>query len=701
MVTTHPSNKSKHPGKVDLPVSRQQNTEHSDDKDKEDDIRDCQLPRKKAATKKYQKAKKAAATEAIAQLELAMTEKDGQDLLQANRPSTSKVSKVPRKLSVSALSDPADETIIEDVMLIDTDQNNEHGVQNSDSPAGSNKPGAKLTKAQKVHKNIEAAKERAMEQQKGRAENEEDVVVVDSDVDNVKGIRRKRQKGRSCTCSKDGEPSSKKLKQDDLLFSSQPPQSGMINNWHQVVFVQVPNHSQKPGAAPKSAQGGTGGLEDELDNNEQLEAPGPDKGEQDPLLTPLMVQIIMNPPSNKAAQATSTATSTRPTPNEPPLCPPLDDEDIHNGEEQDDGACLESESPRPYMWKFKVVGHTITRPTPKPQGSATNSMQPVLSKTGSGKSNAGDKPRSKDRGYGSNMDREHHNNRATGRQRQQGKCNPPSRKSKHNSNKYNTEDDSSHRNFDALVVPMRIDFISTLDNMWDISDFTDEMQTIWDLALPNIKHTVSKLKDLVYKILMQCAYNYCSDFGECAKIIIAKYIEEQGWTSDEIQQVVAYIVPEQIPWVNEKGQKVFINPPIYPYMWKECRGDEKDPDASTTIYTESLTDVIDRIIMELSKINASSIHLHSISSMGTASRLNTIRQFTEGLWSYSTELIMESIDGATRRKWKKIFKGAAPFIDAHRKQPTRHTQTCYSDSIEDSVQLYRQIISTEQIQLGT
>lgn len=35
---------------------------------------------------------------------------------------------------------------------------------------------------------------------------------------------------------------------------------------------------------------------------------------------------------------------------------------------------------------------------------------------------------------------------------------------------------------------------------------------------------------------------------------------------------------------------------------------------------------------------------------------------------------MESIDGATHCKWKKIFKGAAPFIDAHRKQLTQRMQ---------------------------
>ncbi|KAG1752260.1 hypothetical protein EDD22DRAFT_850608 [Suillus occidentalis] len=59
-----------------------------------------------------------------------------------------------------------------------------------------------------------------------------------------------------------------------------------------------------------------------------------------------------------------------------------------------------------------------------------------------------------------------------------------------------------HHNFDALIVPMWIDFISTLDNMWDISNFANEMQRIWDLALLAIKHTVSKLRDLVYKTLV-------------------------------------------------------------------------------------------------------------------------------------------------------------------------------------------------------
>ncbi|KAG2052977.1 hypothetical protein BDR06DRAFT_1009099 [Suillus hirtellus] len=598
MVAMHLSNKSKHPGKVDLPAKRQKDAEDSDDKDNEDNVKKCQPVRKKPAPRRHQQAKKAAATKAIAQLELEMKEKDAQDLLQANRPPTLNVSKVPRKLSISVLGDPADETIVEDVMLIDNDQNNESRSQNSENLPGSYKPGAKFTKAQKVHRNVEAAKQRAAEQPKGRAESKEDEEAMDSGGDNVRGVGKKQQKG-SHTCS-DGETAALK----SALAASGTGSLASGNNIH------------------------PGGFEVELDDDEQPEQPGPNQGEQDPLLT--RVEVI------KAAQATSTATSTRPTPNEPlshspsntlpsppsskappsrpaskapPSHPPSkapilnhtfgepqfshahdeqtgtggreqagggsgetdmrEGEDMHYSGEQ--GSSPEPERARPYMWKLKVVGHTITRPPPKCQGSATNSMQIDRLKTGYGKSN------------------ECCNNRATG---QQGKNNATSRKSVTNaprSTRNNSEDDDNNDSsgdnessqaprthvkftknnlppgspcdFDALVVPMWIDFISTLDNMWDISDFADKMQRIWDLALPAIKHTVSKSKDpavvtTLTMQLMQQAYDYCSNFGERAKIVIAQYIEEQGWMSDKIQQVVAYIVPKQIPLVNKKGQTV-------------------------------------------------------------------------------------------------------------------------------------------------
>jgi hypothetical protein len=55
-----------------------------------------------------------------------------------------------------------------------------------------------------MRRDVEAAKKRAVEQQKGRAESEEDEEMMDSGDDNVRGVGKKRQKD-SRTCSDDGE----------------------------------------------------------------------------------------------------------------------------------------------------------------------------------------------------------------------------------------------------------------------------------------------------------------------------------------------------------------------------------------------------------------------------------------------------------------------------------------------------------------
>ncbi|KAG1883270.1 hypothetical protein F4604DRAFT_1677618 [Suillus subluteus] len=136
-----------------------------------------------------------------------------------------------------------------------------------------------------------------------------------------------------------------------------------------------------------------------------------------------------------------------------------------------------------------------------------------------------------------------------------------------------------HRLFDSLIIPMWIEFISCLNNMWDISHFADKMQSMWDHAMPNIPHTVSRVNDPVYRILMQHAYDYCSDFGVHAQVVIAKHIDKEGWTPEEICEVVTYVTPKQHKCVNDKGETILVNPPVYPYMWKECIGDEADADA--------------------------------------------------------------------------------------------------------------------------
>ncbi|KAG1903193.1 uncharacterized protein F5891DRAFT_978217 [Suillus fuscotomentosus] len=221
----------------------------------------------------------------------------------------------------------------------------------------------------------------------------------------------------------------------------------------------------------------------------------------------------------------------------------------------------------------------------------------------------------------------------------------------------------SHRLFNSLVVPMWIKCISCLDNMWDISDFADEMQSIWDHAIPNILHTVSRSNNP----LMQRAYDYRSDFGERAQVVIQKFIEKGGWTPSDI---------------------------FYPYMWKECVGDEADPDAYYRAFEDHC--ILDMFTLYLEYIHKlPTAYYHRAMRKGALSIATVVvertwkmwstgtfekptnashQQFAEGLWSHSTKLIMESIDSATRHKWKKILKGAGAFIDVHQKHPTQRAQ---------------------------
>ncbi|KAG1855265.1 hypothetical protein F4604DRAFT_1932326 [Suillus subluteus] len=225
----------------------------------------------------------------------------------------------------------------------------------------------------------------------------------------------------------------------------------------------------------------------------------------------------------------------------------------------------------------------------------------------------------------------------------------------------------SHCKFDSYVVPMWIDFISCLDNMWDILDFAEEMQRVYD---------------------------YHSNFGEQAEIIIAKYIQMQDWSCDDVADIVAYLVPEQAQYVDDAGHTTWVNPPIYPYMWKLVVGDRTNVDSYRGSFKDSC--VLDTFALYLEQVHdlpkefrctdmqkgALSIAMIAVkctwkmwsTGVYVKPKRPSESQFAEGLWSDCTELVIESLEQASCRKWKMISKGARPFIDAHQKRPSRRAK---------------------------
>ncbi|KAG1836154.1 hypothetical protein F4604DRAFT_1693133 [Suillus subluteus] len=187
----------------------------------------------------------------------------------------------------------------------------------------------------------------------------------------------------------------------------------------------------------------------------------------------------------------------------------------------------------------------------------------------------------------------------------------------------------------------------------------DEDTTHSQHAPSHIKFTKNDLPPV--SRLMQRAYDYHSDFGVRAQVVIAKHIDKEGWTPEEICEVVAYVTPKQHKCVNDKGETILVNPPFILTCGKSVLG----------------TRQMQMLTVELSKILASStchavprkcprrvVYRYSHCRMSMEHMVNGTRG--SGVlalissWNLSTMLL---------RKWKKIFKGAAPFIDAHRNVP--------------------------------
>ncbi|KAG1848337.1 hypothetical protein DFJ58DRAFT_890773 [Suillus subalutaceus] len=138
----------------------------------------------------------------------------------------------------------------------------------------------------------------------------------------------------------------------------------------------------------------------------------------------------------------------------------------------------------------------------------------------------------------------------------------------------------------------------------------------------------------------------------------------------------------------------WVNPPIYPYIWKLVVGDRTDVDS----YRGSFEDwcILDTFALYLEQLHDLPKEFHRKDMPKGALSIATIAverawkmwstgvyvkpkrpaesQFAEGLWSDRTELVMESLEQTTHRKWKKIFKGARSFIDVHQKRSSRHAK---------------------------
>jgi hypothetical protein len=69
--------------------------------------------------------------------------------------------------------------------------------------------------------------------------------------------------------------------------------------------------------------------------------------------------------------------------------------------------------------------------------------------------------------------------------------------------------DGSRQRFRENLSPLWLDFVSTLENPWDLTNHIDVMQEIWNMTFTDIDHTVQKTNDAVYFLVSETFFVEC------------------------------------------------------------------------------------------------------------------------------------------------------------------------------------------------
>jgi hypothetical protein len=69
--------------------------------------------------------------------------------------------------------------------------------------------------------------------------------------------------------------------------------------------------------------------------------------------------------------------------------------------------------------------------------------------------------------------------------------------------------DGSQQRFREELSPMWLDFVSTLENPWDLTNHIDVMQEIWNRTFTDIDHTVQKTSDPVHFLVSETLFVEC------------------------------------------------------------------------------------------------------------------------------------------------------------------------------------------------
>ncbi|KAG1780710.1 hypothetical protein EV702DRAFT_734844 [Suillus placidus] len=241
----------------------------------------------------------------------------------------------------------------------------------------------------------------------------------------------------------------------------------------------------------------------------------------------------------------------------------------------------------------------------------------------------------------------------------------------------------SQQRFREDLGPLWLDFVSNLENPWDLANHIDVMQEIWNMTFTDIDHTVQKTNDPVYFLLLQRAYTYRRDFAKRGETAVAAYLDSMGFeTPDEIARYIDFLVPLVSEIRSEETAK------CYPFMWREAKNimnADGHIERTGAFCSRPISDTL-ALYLEIRECipqaRRQTDNPRGALVLATASVERALRMYSTGIcvkpkdrfesrfsrkhWGVTTEEVMVSVKKTTSRGWKKIIKAAIPYIRARK-----------------------------------
>ncbi|KAI6094557.1 hypothetical protein EDD16DRAFT_1721568 [Pisolithus croceorrhizus] len=248
--------------------------------------------------------------------------------------------------------------------------------------------------------------------------------------------------------------------------------------------------------------------------------------------------------------------------------------------------------------------------------------------------------------------------------------------------------------FRDIVLPRWIFYFSSLDSPWKLANplHVAHVQKLWAETFPNIKCMVALRNDPIFALVKQRTYDWRSELATHALKAVEAFFDqyEEVDTTEARAAYVAWAVPEVTEIVDAHGHVKPVAPSLFPYMWERVEEGPDGPIPKGTFQHDCILDTFAFYLESTSVIKPSArenparfprcaLTLATIAverafrawSTGQYVPLPKAQQrFSQALWGYATNEVMESVDCLLAKQWKRILLGAEKYVGAYRPQPT-------------------------------